>query len=256
MQSLLNYKTYGESDQQSVVIIHGLFGSHKNWSRIAKHLAQRYYVVAVDCRNHGDSFNSQEMNYALMALDVEKVVQHLGLKSPILLGHSMGGKTAMQMVALAPNAYSQLVVVDIAPIIYEHDYTDLIQPFIDLDISALKNRKQADELLKKDISNEFLRLFLLQSLANKEQAWYWKNAWQHLSANLVHIREAPDLGEQYALDTLFIFGEHSEYYRESAIATIKQHFVASNIEVIPQGNHWLHYQQTDCFLKILDKQLQ
>ena len=252
---LLHYVELGDPSKQSLVIIHGLFGSHKNWSRISQKLSDQYHVIAVDCRNHGDSFNSINMNYQLMANDVWLIAEHLKLNNPIVIGHSMGGKIAMQLVSEHTDYFSQLVVVDIAPVDYQHHYNDLISPILDVDLSNIKNRKQVDEALQASISDNFVRLFLLQSLAHTDQRWYWKIDWQNLLDNMGEIVTTPKLKGEISIKSLFVFGENSEYYTQQGINNVKEYFVHADIEVVANGNHWLHYEHADEFMAILNRYL-
>ncbi len=252
---LLHYVELGDSANQSIVIIHGLFGSHKNWSRISQKLAENYHVIAVDCRNHGDSFNSMNMNYHLMANDVWLIVEHLKLVKPIVIGHSMGGKIAMQLISEHAQSFAQLVVVDIAPVTYHHDYNDLIQPVLDIDITDIKNRKQVDNELKQSIPDDFVRLFLLQSMAHVDKRWYWKLDWQNLLDNMQHIVAAPNLTDDVTIKALFVFGENSDYYNQEGLNAVNEHFSNVNIEVVANGNHWLHYEHAEEFLTILKQYL-
>ncbi len=252
---LLHYVELGDASHQSIVIIHGLFGSHKNWSRISQKLANHYHVITVDCRNHGDSFNSMNMNYHLMANDVWLLVEHLKLKKPIVMGHSMGGKIAMQLISEHKDKFSQLVVVDIAPVAYQHAYNDLILPILNVDITNIKNRKQVDEELKSSIDDDFVRLFLLQSLSHIDKRWYWKIDWQNLLDNMSSIVAAPVLDNKLTLKSLFVFGEKSEYYSQAGLESINENFSQLNIEVVANGNHWLHYEHADEFMVLLNKHL-
>jgi len=253
--SLLHYVELGDASNQSIIIIHGLFGSHKNWSRISQQLATDFHVIAVDCRNHGDSFNQQAMSYPLMAEDVWLLVKHLALKKPIVIGHSMGGKIAMQLVSDHVDHFSQLIVVDIAPVNYQHNYNDLILPILNLDISQVKNRKHVDNELKPFISDDFVRLFLLQSLAHSEQRWFWKIDWQNLLDNMPSIVAAPNLNNHLTIKSLFIFGENSDYYTQAGLNSVKETFTNVSIEVVANGNHWLHYEHADEFMAILKRHL-
>lgn len=253
--SELHFIELGDSSKQSIIIIHGLFGSHKNWNRISKQLADNYHVIAVDCRNHGDSFNHVDMDYPLLANDVWLLIEHLKLKDSIVLGHSMGGKIAMQLVSDHEDFFSQLVVVDIAPIAYQHNYADIILPILDVDVMRATSRKQVDEELKPTIKDDFIRQFLLQSLFQTNQYWYWKIDWQNLIDNMDSIVGAPKLKQEINLKSLFIFGEKSDYYKQVGLDSIKETFTQAEIEVVANANHWLHYEHADEFMAILKKYL-
>lgn len=252
---LLHYVELGDSTQQSIVVIHGLFGSHKNWSRISKQLALNFHIIAIDCRNHGDSFNSTNMNYHVMANDVYLLIQELKLDNPIILGHSMGGKVAMQLSSEYSDVIAKIIVVDIAPVAYSHTYHSLITPILNIDINDVSSRKAVDDALKEDIPEDFLRLFLLQSLAQDSGRWYWKIDWQNLLDNMTEITKAPELIVNNNIDSLFVFGENSDYYSESGLKTVNHFFPKAEIHTIAEGNHWLHYEHASEFLSILDKYL-
>ncbi|MBL7003405.1 MAG: alpha/beta fold hydrolase [Gammaproteobacteria bacterium] len=252
---MLNFVEQGNAQNQSIVILHGLFGSLKNWNQVSKQLAKDYYVISVDLRNHGDSFKSDEMSYELMADDVYQLIQSLLLNTPIIMGHSMGGKVSMALVEKYPTLFFQLIVVDIAPVNYQHSFNNLVEPILSIDLNTLSSRKDADELLKDSIKEDFVRLFLLQSLAKNESGWYWKNNWKVLSGNNTNITNTPIFNSTIGVKTLFVFGSESEYYTSEGVETIKQNFDNVSIDVIEGGNHWLHYQKADQFMSILKQNL-
>ena len=159
---LLSHSSSGSGEP--LVIMHGLFGSSRNWQSLARVLSQDFEVVNIDLRNHGQSFHAGEMNYPAMAEDVATLLEHLGLDACRLLGHSMGGKVAMTLALMHPALVARMVVADIAPVAYFHHYDDLIEPILALPLETLESRAQAEQLLRQNIPEDQLRSFLLQNL--------------------------------------------------------------------------------------------
>ena len=144
----LNYSVTGQGEP--LVILHGLFGSSKNWQSHARGFAQNFQSIAVDLRNHGQSFQTDMMSYELMAQDISQLLDHLGLNKCRLLGHSMGGKVAMTLAIQRAELISHLVVADIAPVKYEHNHDDLINPLLELPLESITSRadsRMADRLV-------------------------------------------------------------------------------------------------------------
>ena len=141
--AILNFSDEGHGDP--LLILHGLFGSSLNWKSLARELAQRFRVIRVDLRNHGESFHDSRMDYSVMAQDVMAVMTHLGLESARVLGHSMGGKVAMKLVHRYPACVQQLIVADIAPVAYRHEYDGILAALSALDLSSISRRAEAEE---------------------------------------------------------------------------------------------------------------
>lgn len=253
MTQLLNFIELGKEHSNSIIILHGLFGSLKNWNSVAKNLSQSNHVVMVDLRNHGDSFHSEIMNYQVMAIDIHHLLNHLDINQCVLIGHSMGGKVAMQCAQDFPHLIYKLVVVDIAPVAYKHSYDSLIDPILKLPLEHLKNRNHANKLLENTIEDNFIRLFLLQSLAKNDNGWYWKIAWENIKSNMPFITDAPKLSTQIPISSYFIFGENSTYSTPLGDETIKQKFNHVSISTIPNADHWLHHSHSEIFLSYLDE---
>ena len=150
---------------EPLIILHGLFGSSKNWKSLSEVFSKHFDVLALDLRNHGESFHSDIMDYPSMVDDVYQLLSQLGTKSCRLVGHSMGGKVAMLFASKYPQLVSQLVVADIAPIAYDHNYDNLIDPIMALKLNELDGRGAFDKALQADIEEAQVRQFLLQSLA-------------------------------------------------------------------------------------------
>ncbi|MCP5145341.1 MAG: alpha/beta fold hydrolase [Gammaproteobacteria bacterium] len=237
-----------------LVMLHGLFGSGRNWQSVANKLADRYHVLSVDARNHGRSFHDDTINYPVMADDVMQLIQDRGLESPTLLGHSMGGKTAMRVALTAPDLIDRLVVVDIAPVDYPLRFVDLIDAMESVPLASLEKRSEADAFLQARIPDQFLRMFLLQNLAFEDGRYSWR-------VNLPAIRAAlPDLmsmpadtaAATFTAPTLFIRGGQSPAVSPRHHEAIHSHFPDASIVTIETAGHLPHTEQPAAFLEVLN----
>jgi pimeloyl-ACP methyl ester carboxylesterase len=246
----LNFKKVGEGDP--LVILHGLFGSLDNWQSLAKKLGENFEVFIVDARNHGKSPHSDEFTYDIMANDLYEFLLHNNIVNPIILGHSMGGKTAMHFAMNYPNQLAKLIVVDIAPKAYPVHHSVILKSMLSLDFGTINTRKNADEFLSKTITDFSMRQFLLKNI-------YWINettlAWRF---NLPVInRDIELMGEKlnnintFEKPTLFIRGIQSDYILESDTNSIKNIFSNAIIKSMDNG-HWLHAENPNGFLQIVN----
>ena len=156
---------FGKSSPSSstpVLILHGLFGSSRNWQTLAQKLSAKHHVFTLDLRNHGQSPHCETMSYPQMAADVVRFMDDHQIDKARIIGHSMGGKTAMSMALASPQRVAQLVVVDIAPVAYRHNYDELLGNLQNLDLSQITRRSIANKMLGDVLDDDELRLFLLQ----------------------------------------------------------------------------------------------
>jgi len=246
--SLLHYSQFGSGEP--LVILHGLFGSSKNWQSLARQFAEHFSVYTVDLRNHGLSFHDPEMNYMVMAEDLRRLLQHLNINACRIIGHSMGGKVAMFAALNFPGLFSKLLVADIAPVNYSHDHNRLLEPIMAVRLDKITNRVDVDNALKPVIADPMLRGFLLQNLVKEESGWHWKVNWQAIDQHMSELTGFPLAESSSSIDipTLFIRGENSNYIGEAEIATIQQRFGNAKIETLAQASHWLHAEQPKLFL--------
>ena len=173
MSVLLNYKQEGQG--QTVVLIHGLFGSFSNLGLLARDLAQDHSVISLDLRNHGQSFHSDDHSYTLMAQDVAKLLNQKDLEPVIIVGHSMGGKVAMKLAEVAPQYVKQLIILDMAPVAYQvHRHKDVFQGLIAVDQRKPTTRQQALDLLAQHIEIDGVRQFLSKSLYKNDDVFTWR----------------------------------------------------------------------------------
>lgn len=233
------------------MILHGLFGSSKNWQSLAKEFAEHFSVYTIDLRNHGSSFHDPVMNYAVMAEDLQQLLKQLKLDPCRIIGHSMGGKVAMYTASKYPNLFSKLVVADIAPVSYSHDHDSVLEPIIAVRLDKVTNRADVDNALKPSIADPMLRGFLLQNLVKEETGWRWKVNWQAIDQQMSELTGFPLAESNWSIDipTLFIRGDNSNYVGDAEIAVIQQHFDKAMIETLAQAGHWLHAEQPKLFLE-------
>ena len=243
----LNYTHYSDpaaaGQQPPLLILHGLFGSATNWRSIARQLSTQQPVFALDLRNHGASFWDNTMDYPALADDVARFIEQHELGSVHIIGHSMGGKTAMTLALTRPELVDRLVVVDIAPVTYAHTHAPFIDALLQLDLTALSSRSQADQALHEAIPEDGVRQFLLQNLVQQDGTFRWR-------INLPILREAmpaligfPELNTHYAGPALFLYGENSDYVLPRYTAAIERYFPNAQFQAVAGAGHWLHAEQ-------------
>jgi len=224
------------------VILHGFLGSGDNWKTLGNDFSEKgYQVHLVDQRNHGRSFHSDEFTYELMSEDLKHYCEEHQLKEIILLGHSMGGKTAMEFATTYPEKVSKLIVADIGPKSYPEHHQDILKALSSLNFDEITSRGEADEVLSQYIPHFGTRQFLLKNL-------YWiEKGKLALRINLpVLIKEYNIVGDALADDatfekeTLFVKGEKSGYILPMDEILIHKHFPKAKIETISKAGHWLH----------------
>lgn len=225
-----------------LVIVHGLYGSARNWGVIARRLADSRDVWAVDQRNHGSSPKDAVHDYPAMASDLAEVIATLGGKVD-LLGHSMGGKAAMQLALTQPGLIRKLVVADIAPVAYEHDQTRHIHAMRSVDLNSVTTRAEADAELAQKVDDPTLRSFFLQSLDFKTKPPHWKLNLDVLEAEMPKIVGWPGTEGHFDGPTLFLTGAESSYVRAEHRDAIKALFPAARFAKIPGAGHWLHAEK-------------
>jgi esterase len=248
MAELLNYNQQGEGEP--LLIIHGLFGSSRNWKTLAGRFAENYRVITLDLRNHGDSFHAPSMSYADMVQDILTLIDALKIECTHIIGHSMGGKVAMKLAQENPSRVCRLVVADVAPLTYPHDYDEIIDPVMALDLTTLRNRRDADERLQQTIIDQRIRLFILQNLEFNQGIARWKLNWSAIRDNMPEITGYEDISS-WSVETpsLFIRGEQSGYINAEGTALIEQHFSDCQFKTIENAGHWLHAEQPEAFYR-------
>ena len=239
----------------SIVVAHGLFGSARNWTSIARRLAATHTVHALDMRNHGISPWTDEMTYPAMAEDLLRYIGTHGLSRPAAIGHSMGGKAAMTAALLAPERIECLVVVDIAPVRYRRGFTGLAEALLGLDLDGIDRRTDADERLAEAVPDAALRGFLLQNLVLRDGAYVWRLNLAAISAARDALRDFPDLPPSAVFEgpALFLAGAASDYVRPDHATVIERYFPNAEIRRIGGAGHWVHAERPEAFLAEVEK---
>jgi esterase len=242
MLATIRHPASATAEAPTLVIAHGLYGSGRNWGVIARRLADRREVVAVDMRNHGDSPRFATHSYPELAGDLGEVIESLG--APVdLLGHSMGGKAAMQLALTRPGLIRRLVVADIAPVAYSHDQSRNAQAMAGLDLSRITTRAEADAALAEKIDDPALRAFFLQSLDLRQKPPRWKLNLDVLQAEMPKIVGWPGTEGVFDHPALFLTGSESHYVRPEQRDQIKRLFPKARFAKIPGAGHWLHAEK-------------
>jgi len=228
--------------QPPLLIVHGLFGSARNWGVIARRLSDARQVIAVDMRNHGDSPWTEAHGYDDLAHDLATVIRANGGRADVL-GHSMGGKAAMQLALTQPALLRRLIVADIAPVAYGHSQSHLVQALQSLPLAGLTTRGEADAQLAEAIPDDGTRAFLLQSLDLKAKPPRWKLNLSLLEEEMDRITGWPGTEGQFDGPTLFLAGANSEYIQPEHREIIKALFPNAKQAKIPGAGHWLHAEK-------------
>lgn len=235
-----------------LIIIHGLFGTSDNLKQIAKALSDQFKIYLIDAPAHGDSNTPLPLTFANMAKAVLEFADEQGLSTFSLLGHSLGGKIAME-IALQENArVDKLIVADIAPVQYTNRHDHIMKGLNAVNLKTLENRQQANDILAQYIDEIGIRGFLLKSLtrADKPQTgWKWRfdlNALEQAYPNLI----TGNSNLTFDRPTLYIIGGNSNYVLPEHKSEIVTRFPNANVKVIQNAGHWLHAEKPTAFIKI------
>jgi len=254
---LLHSNIIGEG--KPLLILHGFLGMSDNWKTLGKQYANEgFQVHLVDQRNHGKSFHSEDFDYDYLADDVYNYCLHYNLSEITIIGHSMGGKTAMQIATKYTELVKKLLVADIAPKYYPPHHHTIINALTNLNIKTIKSRKEADEKLAIQITDFGTRQFLLKNLywEEKETLGFRMNI-DVLKNKMEEIGENISSTSIFNKPTLFLRGDRSEYISPNEHTNIKMHFPLARIETIDNAGHWLHAENPKQFFsKTLDFMVQ
>lgn len=240
---MLNIIRHGEGAGVPLLIVHGLFGSGRNWGAIAKRLSARGPVLAVDQRNHGESPRAGSQSYADMAADLAEVIAAHGGQADVL-GHSMGGKAAMHLALTQPDLVRRLIVADIAPVAYNHSQSAYIAAMRGLPLEGLNgSRLEADRRLQESLDDPALRAFFLQSLDLKSDPPRWRLNLDVLEAEMEKITGWPGTRGIYEGPALFLTGANSHYVRPEHKPLISAQFPKARFVKLSGAGHWLHAEK-------------
>ncbi|OOV88154.1 alpha/beta fold hydrolase [Oceanospirillum linum] len=232
-----------------LIIIHGLFGSADNWRTLSKKFAEQYRVIALDLRNHGRSPHVEGMSYPAMASDVLALMDSLQLEEAHILGHSMGGKVAMQLALNHPERIEKLVVADIAPVEYGHGHDEVLAALYAVqNAGGAASRKEADTLMAEHLDTLGVRQFLSTNLEKKPNGKLgWRMGLEQINADYDAVVKAPT-GQAFSKPSLFIRGELSHYVEDGYQGQIDLLFPQNQLITMSGCGHWLHAEKPLDFL--------
>jgi pimeloyl-ACP methyl ester carboxylesterase len=248
------YEATDQAGARPLAILHGLFGSARNWGTIAQRLAALRPVIAFDLRNHGASAWAGGMEYGEMAEDVLAVLDERGYRRAALLGHSMGGKVAMVAALRDPDMVERLVVVDIAPVAYRPHHLGLVRAMRGLDLSGITRRGEADVALAGAFPNAAERGFLLQNLMFDNGQARWRLNLEAIERAVPQLTGFPPIPDSavYRGPALFVAGGRSDYLLPEHEPAIWRLFPNARLARIPDTGHWVHAERPQAFLDIVE----
>ena len=248
----LAFDRYGESGPP-VVIVHGLFGSRRNWGGIARKLSDSFSVILPDLRNHGASPHSTPMDIPHLAADLSWLLEQQGLDSAVFIGHSLGGKAAMWLALTEPEKVQGFIAVDIAPVTYTHEFDEIFDALRCLDLNNVKNRQEADAQLARRISHAGLRQFLLQNVIYANDKYAWRVDLDILHQAMPELLSFPtnDTVEPYAGSAMFIRAENSKYLLPEHNPAINALFPNAHVELVENAGHWVNVDQPEQVLGLV-----
>ena len=235
-----------------LIILHGLFGLSDNWVSIGKLLAHSYRVIIPDLRNHGQSPHNSYFNYSAMTDDIFELMEDLEMESAVIMGHSMGGKVAMQFALQYPEKTEKLIVGDMSMRQYDERQTQIgiIKAMMEIDFDRIESRSEVSELLKQSIKDEKVRLFIMKNLFRKTRTHLgWRPDLTSIFQNIDSVFEAIADNNVYNGASLFVQGADSDYVLKSDVSKILQHFPQASFAVVPDAGHWVHADNPEEFLR-------
>jgi esterase len=245
----LYYREYGQGTP--VVILHGLFGFSDNWQTLARALSTSHTVITPDLRNHGRSPHAGTHTYPEMAADVHALLLRNGIYRTAIVGHSMGGKVAMQLALHEPDLIERIAVVDMDPGQSTDNNADVFRALHALDFSKVSTRQEAEEVMKAFIPEQMIRQFLLKNITrNEDGSLAWKMNLPVISRHYADILAAVT-GPPFDKPALFVRGSRSNYIKDTDFALIKTLFPQARLETIEGAGHWVHAEKPDEILALL-----
>ena len=238
-----------------IVILHGLFGAKRNWATIARALAARHRVLAVDLRNHGASPWDDTHDYPALAGDVAHLIRARAGGAAAVIGHSMGGKAAMMLALTAPDLVDRLVVVDIPPAASRATLGDLLHALRNVPLAACSRRADVDAALGASIADPSVRAFLVQNVVIGPQGLSWAVNLDAIERNFPAVTGFPRIppDRTFAKPTLFVVGGRSDYVRPEHHSEIHRLFPSATLEIIPEAGHWVHADAPEAFVDLVSR---
>jgi pimeloyl-ACP methyl ester carboxylesterase len=237
----LHYKITDNFSKPVLMIVHGLFGSLDNWQSLAKKWSESFRVISVDVRNHGRSFHSDDMKFESLVNDLYCIIGHENVKKLHLLGHSMGGKIAMEFAAIYPDIIDRLIIVDVAPYPYPPHHTEVFDMLQAIDLSSLSSRVEIEKEVRNRIDNESVIQFMMKNIRRNEISltFEWKFNLSVLSRDYLYlIQRLPSQG--FNGHTLFIGGEESKYITKETSLYLFDLYPKAVLEYVAKAGHWVH----------------
>lgn len=247
---LLHHKIKGSGEP--VLLLHGLFGSLENLGTIANHLSEDFQVHSLDMRNHGRSGHHGDFSYGAMVDDILHYLDHQKLDQVRILGHSMGGKAAMQFALDYPDRVYQLIVADIAPVTYEHHHQDVFKGLAAVIPEQLNSRLEADKLMQPLITEPAVRSFILKNLQRSPEGFQWRLNLPVIKSQYANILKGQQ-GQAFNQPVLFIKGGNSPYIEAKHKTAILKLFPNAQVRVITDTGHWLHAEKPQIFSAIVKR---
>lgn len=248
----LNFKEYGEGDQ-NLIVLHGFLGSLDNWHTLATEWGNAgLHVYTLDLRNHGKSPHTEEHTIQYMVDDINDFMFQHHIDNAAVLGHSMGGKVAMLFALQFPTLCSKLIVADMAPKAYKPGHDDVFDAIFQVSLDKITTRKEAEEAMKPYLGDFGTRQFILKGLERTEEGVYnWKFNLKTLFQDYNEIIKAIEIKTTYEKPTLFVKGEVSGYIQEADVPRIKELFPQATIQTVASAGHWIHADQPAAFYKVV-----
>jgi esterase len=239
-----------------VVMLHGLFGAARNFGAVQRALAPRFRVIALDMRNHGDSPHAPDMRYPTLGADVRETLRSLGIDRAAVIGHSMGGKSAMALALRAPEVVARLLVSDIAPVAYQHDNTSIAEAREAIPLTPGLTRQVADAALARAVPRADIRAFLLQNLRFGTDP-HWRIGLPEIAAAIPDLEgweAVPGASESasYGGPALFVAGANSDYLLPEHRPRIREHFPQARFVTVKHAGHWVHADNPAGFLSVVE----
>tara|TARA_R110002073_G_scaffold114291_3_gene251448 strand:+ start:1025 stop:1795 length:771 start_codon:yes stop_codon:yes gene_type:complete len=246
----LNSYHIGSADAPALIIIHGLFGSASNFRSLAKIYSEDFSVTCLDLRNHGASPHDNDVSFDAMAADVVEFMDDHGIPRAHIMGHSLGGKVAMQLALTHPDRIDKLIIGDIAPITYPHHHDRIFEGLQAVRAARLTSRKEAEAILAEYVQIPQVRLFLMTNMVRgADQVFDWRINVDGLQQNYAELAKAPT-GTPFTGKSCFIRGEMSDYVKETTYDVIKQIFPQAEIVTLKGAGHWLHAEKPQEYVRL------
>lgn len=245
----LFYRKFGEG--KPFIILHGLFGQSDNWNTLARQFGDEgFEVYSIDLRNHGQSPHSNDWNYKVMSDDVLELINDLNLRDIVLLGHSMGGKVAMEFALQHQEFLNKLIVVDIAPKYYAPHHESILKALNAVDFKISKSRKEVENTLSQYITDLGTKQFLLKNIYWKENGELdWRFNLKVITDKIETVGQESSENDTCSIPTLFIRGDNSQYIKDEDLNLIQRIFPSSTLKTIRKSGHWVHAEQPTAFFE-------